>query len=230
MMDLRITRDRLRNHFHYSKWSYILVIGLMMAIWSFTFSATAPETPREYKVDVYILSYASGDLEGWEQQILESLPPDQQEINFLTYSLADVSGGQTMEILSAWMAAQQGDIFFMPKDIYMSLAQSGAFLVLDKPLTEGEPAFIDTVPVPEGFDTETLRVEYEVYNEEGTASLSDGICGVPLDGAEGLLDLYVVPEGMVASVTAYSVNQQNALSVIAWILENKQEATLGTLE
>ncbi|MGI5877120.1 MAG: hypothetical protein ACOX7W_00780 [Christensenellales bacterium] len=225
MMDLRITRDRLRNHFHYSKWSYILVVGLMMVVWSFTFSATAPETPREYKVDIYILSYASGDLEGWERQILESLPPDQQEINFLTYSIADMSGGQTMEILGAWMAVQQGDIFVMPMGIYTSLAQSGAFLALDKPLEEGEPPFIETVPIPEDFDMETLRVEYEVYDEEGAASLSDGICGVPLDSAEGLLDIYVVPEGMIASVTTYSINQRNALSVIAWILENKQEAT-----
>lgn len=223
MIDLKVTKERLKNHLHYGKWGYIIAIALVMVIWNFVFSATEPQTPREYKVDIVIVSYASGDMEGWGEEILKVLPEDQEEVNVSSYAISGIDDAQLYEILAARMAAQEGDVFIMTQELYTSLASGGAFIPLDTPLTEGGVAFLDTVPIPEGYDLETLRVEYEEYDQDNNVTLADAICGVPLDDVQGLLDLMVLPEGMVASVTSYSINQENALTALRWIIENKRQ-------
>jgi hypothetical protein len=138
------------------------------------------------------------------------------------FSMTD-AGASAYDVIGAWMTAGQGDIFIMSKEVYLNLASQGVFIPLDPPLAQGQNALLDSVPIPEGYDLETLRVEYEMYDKKtGESSQASAICGVPLDDVKGLLDLYVIPEGMVASVTGYSANQQNAVNALAWIINNKR--------
>jgi hypothetical protein len=221
MLNLKVTRERLINHLHYGKWTYIAAAALAMVVWNFAFSATAPQTPAEYKLDIYILAQAS-NYETWEDEILAQMPEDQQEVNFYMFSMTD-AGASAYDVIGAWMTAGQGDIFIMSKEVYLNLASQGVFIPLDTPLAQGQNALLDSVPIPEGYDLETLRVEYEMYDKKtGESSQASAICGVPLDDVKGLLDLYVIPEGMVASVTVYSANQQNAVNALAWIINNKR--------
>lgn len=221
MIDLRVTGDRLKNHLHYGKWTYIMAVALAMAVWSFTFSATAPKTPGEYKLDIYIIAYAS-DYETWEDEILAQLPADQREVNFYMFSMSD-AGTSAYDVIAAWMSAHQGDIYIMSREVYLNLASQGAFIPLDAPLAEGQAAPLDSVPLPEGYDLEALRVEFETYDSDtGESSPVSAVCGVPLDDVRGLIDLFVSPEDMVASVTAYSVNQSNAVEALSWIINNKR--------
>ena len=114
-------------------------------------------------MDIVIVGYASGDMEGWGEEILKVLPEDQEEVNITSYTISDIGNAQIYDILAARMSAHEGDIFIMNQELYTNLASGGAFVPMDKPLSKGDVPFLDTVSLPEGYDLETLRVEYEEY-------------------------------------------------------------------
>ena len=51
----QITKEKIKNHFHYDKWKYILGIVLAVFSWSMIATVTAPRTPADKKVDIYLV-------------------------------------------------------------------------------------------------------------------------------------------------------------------------------
>jgi hypothetical protein len=229
MIDVKVTKEQVKNHLYYSKWVYLATLAVGILFFNLLFSATMPQTPKDKKVEIIVLGYyLSGDYTAWEQQILDALPEDQQEVSFVTYSSDSSDELSNLELIQARMATQQGDIFLMDVKTYQLLATTGAFLPLDREMPDGGPPFLSRVTLPEGLDPTLLTAEFETVDAQGNHVKDKAICGVSMMGVRAMLELGAVPDDMVAAVTTYSVNQGNALAALEWIFENKAETALST--
>lgn len=220
MIDLKFSKQRFKDHFYYSKWLYVLFIIISLTTFSLVFTVTRPVVPKEFKVDISIIGVTLQDSEmnAWEEEILDSLSQDQQEVNI--YAMGFSSGGEgsadysAYEILAARMAANEGDVLIISKEIYLNIAQQGVLLELDD--------IVSKYDFPEELDLE----EYSILIED--EDYSDGkshTYGLPVDGVLGLVDLGVDPTDKVMVVMVYTKNSDNAIKAVDYIM-NKTESEL----
>ena len=53
LMRLPITRERIRTHFHYAWWQYVLLVCLAIFGWNLLYTTTRYRSPESLKVEWY---------------------------------------------------------------------------------------------------------------------------------------------------------------------------------
>ncbi len=128
-MKTPINAKTLKQHFAYSKWYYILLVIGLFFFWNLFYTVTEPRTPDDQKVDIYIYGFAQQEqLETYMEGIHQSKMPEMKEINCL-YVTPDESSGPM--VLSTHVAAGEGNLFMLPRDLFQSYAAQGMFVSLD---------------------------------------------------------------------------------------------------
>ena len=127
MADNRITKKRLKNHFAYSWWKYALAAVLSAMGVSLIFASTAYRPPADKQLTVYVLNdYVNADAlqaDLWAR-IKESCP-EQEELTVLNIDLTDDTNIYAPMQFSTYVAAQQGDLFLMPRSEMLKIASAG---------------------------------------------------------------------------------------------------------
>lgn len=215
MIDLKLNSKRLRLHWQYSWWKYVIAVAVGALAANLLFSMTQPQIPYGQRVDIYVYSSDTSDAlsSAWEEDILRILPPDQKAVSIVF--TPDVQDQDMSEVVAARMTAQEGTVVILQKseseDLFTPLAASGAFLPLDDILPQlGLPAGIDlTAGTVSAQPDESKPAETHVY-------------GIPLDKFPGLNDLFV-PDNMVLAIPFYAdQNQGNAVAAVKWLLSKTQ--------
>lgn len=206
MVDNKLSKLRIRNHFTYNAWKYLIVIVFAVFIWSMAYNMTAYRPPDDKKLDIYI-AVAGADTDALQADLQEEIEerfPDQEKVNFLYIGLgSDDDYASTMQF-TTYLAAGEGDIYLMPRDRFLQLARDGddesnALLALDDYIDQG---VID----PRGIDV-----------QRGT--VNGRIRGIPVASLYGLLDFGIVPQSLYLVIPSYSSNQDNAAKMIDLLIE-----------
>ena len=218
MLDLKITKQRLKDHLYYSKWLYLVAAAIALVIFSLIYQIAEPVVPKGLKVDIAVIGFSVDETEKtvWEDDILSILPEDQQEVNI--YSLAlptdDSSNGFAVyQILTAKMTAKEDDILILPKDLYLSFASQGAFLAVDDIVSRYE--------LPEGLDLD----EYKVAVTDEQTAQEPHLYGFPIDNISGFRDMGIDPEGKVMTILVYTENYTNVLKAADYIMNKTESAS-----
>ena len=133
-MKAPITLDKLRNHLHYGWWKYALLIVAAVFGWNLIFTITAPRAPEEKKVIVGVYAYGSESyINAYMEQIRLELMPEMEEMESM-YIMPDQTYGDM--ILTTRMAAQDCDIYLLPRTQFQNYAAQGGFMPLDEVLPE----------------------------------------------------------------------------------------------
>ena len=128
-MKTPINAQTLRQHLTYNWWKYALVIILSALAVNLYYTTSAYRPPEEKKVDFYIYGLADETaLRQYMADIYASEMPDMEEMG-VNVMMADDSYGSM--VLSTYVAAGEGDVYILPRDNFVSLASSGAFLPLE---------------------------------------------------------------------------------------------------
>lgn len=203
MADNRITRQRLRNHWTYSWWKYLLVAMLAVLGTNLFFAATAYRPADDKKIELYLCN-GSADAQAMQEMLwplLLEVAPDQEELVVLSI---DLSGGDmytTMQF-TTYTAAQQGDICLLPSSEMRTLAA-------DEPWY----AFVDLTPYLESGALDVKGIDtsaYEMLNETGETA----VYGIPTDNLYGLLQYGIDPADGVLVVMGYTLNEENAVRLV----------------
>ncbi len=210
MADNRITKKRLKNHFAYSWWKYALAAMLGAMGVSLIFASTAYRPPADKQLTVYVLNdYVNADAlqaDLWAR-IKESCP-EQEELTVLNIDLTDNTNLYAPMQFSTYVAAQQGDLFLMPRSEMLKIASDGA-----------EEAFVDLTEYIEGgvIDVSGLDLSACTMKKlDGTT----GIYAVPADQLYGLRTAYYNDaKGSVLCIPIYSQNQETAAEAIRILME-----------
>ncbi len=205
MENTKITGDKIRNHFTYSLWKYILFAVIAVFGWNLIYTSTAYRAPKNKRLDLYFVTYSVPDesLNWFKQSVLDLLPElEDSSCASVVYTEDDNYYGSIQ--LSTYMGAGEGDIYLMARDRYEAYVTSGVFIALDDAIADGR------------LDLRGIDVAGEVHTDENGQT---GVFGIPADTLYGLYDQSVDARNMVICITAYSATQDQAIRYIDWLIE-----------
>ncbi|MBP3656591.1 MAG: hypothetical protein J6K32_07850 [Clostridia bacterium] len=203
-----INKQTLKNHWHYSKWKYILLCLLGIFGVNILFTMTKYRVPEDKKIEIYMCSgYADAVAmqEALWPMLLE-IAPEQEE---LTVANIDLTGSDpyTRMQYTTYTAAQQGDILFLPYEEAVILANNEADYAMVEltPYIENGMLNVDGFNIEDGYLPDHLG-EKRLYL-------------IPAATLYGLLDYSCDPWGAVLCVTSYSGNEETAIKTLNMLLE-----------
>lgn len=208
MADNRITRARLKNHWAYGWWKYLLMIVLVVMGVSVGFSVTAYRPPEDRKIEVFLCN-GWADAVQFETELwpmLKEVAPDQEQ---LTAANIDLTSGDVYVNMqfSTYIAAQEGDICLLPRSEVKKLADDEAW-----------SAFVDLTPYIENGQLARDDASYAGLTfpaEHG----GEGIFAIPADGLYGLTRYGIDPADGAFVIMAYSGNEENAVRLLEIIVD-----------
>lgn len=209
-LKLPVTKQRIRTHFTYAWWQYVLLIALSVFGWNLLFSTTQYRSPDHLKVEWYSESISTVETQAAADELLravkDKLLPDMEEVTFVPVAYDEQYGDMQLFV---WANAAQGDIYTLSKAHMKLLADNGGMADLQPYVDNG------TLNV-EGID---LTGGYYTNADTGEQYLG----AIPMDSLKGLARLGIVPEGQLMGLLAANGNDENCLKLMNWILENMKE-------
>ena len=197
-MKTPINAETLRHHLTYSWWKYVLVLIAGIFLVNLIFTVTTPRIPEDKRVDFYIYGLSDSEsLNAYMEKIRSEEMPDMEIMTSLTMFPNDAYG--PMQLMT-YMSAQEGDVFLLTRDEFLSYASSGAFLPLED-------------------DEELMGIfnEAGIDLRRGWRTLSDSdethLYGIPADVLPGLNVLCYAENGFLA-VTVYNGNPENTMEFL----------------
>ena len=197
-MKTPINAETLRHHLTYSWWKYVLVLIAGIFLVNLIFTVTAPRIPEDKRVDFYVYGLSDSEsLNAYMEKVRSEKMPDMQSMTSLTMFPNDAYG--PMQLMT-YMSAQEGDVFLLTRDEFLSYASSGAFLPLED-------------------DEELMGIfnEAGIDLRRGWRTLADSdethLYGIPADMLPGLNALCYADNGFL-TVTVYNGNQENVMKFL----------------
>ena len=209
MVDNKITKKRIHEHWAYSRWKYILLVIVCVVAWDMVYSMTEYRPPREKRIHIYTMT-AGAQLEemtaALQQTVLDSLV-DTEEVQF--YSIDIDPNAQSYEAemkFTTYVGAQEGDVFLMPsyKFYGFSHGEDSRFVPLDEYIASGM-INVGDIDLEKGKDIGMDGQEH--------------VFGIPMDTLYGLTDYNVDPADMFLCIPLYSLNQENAVRTVNTLIE-----------
>lgn len=206
-MRLPITRERIRTHFHYAWWQYLLLVCLAVFGWNLLYTTTRYRSPEELKVEWYcqglVDSQTQEKLDALMEQLRLELFPDMEEVTFTPIAYDQTYGDMQLMV---WASAGQGDLYMLERDQFQNLASGGAMAQLTPYIESGALSTGDI----------DLSAGYVTDPETGKKYLM----GIPADSLTGLTAYGINPEGCVMSLLAKGGNLDNTLKLMQWLIDN----------
>ncbi len=210
-----LTGERVKTHFTYSSWKYVVMcLGAIFA-WSLIYTQTAYRSPQNKRIDVYIKSgTASTEVaDAFMEPIWKDTVPEMETVS----SVIMLPGDDYTNVmqLSVYVMAGDVDIFFLPASDFKSYAAQGAFLPLEDLVADG------TLNV-EGIDTTAGNVAYvDDYDDDGNPLGTEmHLYGIPTDTLFGFMEKMMIDNrGMVMCVTVANNNDENVVPFFNALLQ-----------
>jgi len=204
---LTISRDRIRNHFHYYWWQYALLIVLCIFGWNLLYTMTHYRSPEHLKVEWFFEGGVSFETQDRVQGLLDEITPQIfPEMEEVTFNLVGTDANYGPMQLMVWMAAGQGDLYMLSEDSFQSQASAGGMIDL-QPYVDDGTLNVEGIDLSKGYVRNTETGEKELY-------------GIPAGSLSGLLEYHMVPDDTYMSILQNSGNTENTLKLIAWLLDN----------
>ena len=210
MLKTPLTTERLKHHFQYNAWKYLLAACLIFVGVNLLLTTTAYRSPPEMKVDLYVCFSGTNQeaLQAYLDEAHEKALPDMEEVRAYAMMSNDGSDAYTVMQLSTYIMAGEGDIYLLSKADFDSYAAQGAMLELTPMIESGQ---LNTG----GID---MAKGYAKYYEDENSLGVEGLYGIPADEMFGLWEYGVDNRGMVFGVMAAGKNHDNALKLMDYMI------------
>lgn len=204
-LNMPITRRKIRNHFHYNFWKYLLLIALAMFGWNLVYTTSRYRSPENLKVEFYAEGpLASSDTaQALADRIHAQAMPEMEEVTATVVRFDDAYGDMQLVV---WISSGQGDVYLLSKARFESMAQNGTMLDLAPYVESG-------VLHPDGIDLSGGSVR---ASDTGRTELY----GIPADSLTGLAEYGLSGEGQVLCVLLNNGNDPYALKFLDYLLTN----------
>lgn len=201
-----ITKNRIRNHFHYFWWQYALLAIFAVLGWNLLYTTTHYRSPEHLRIEWYYEGYMTNETAAATAALMEEakaeLFPDMEESTFTNVGSDETYGD--MQLL-VWTAAGQGDLFMLTEERFKNLATSGAMLDLQPYIDDGT-LNVEGIDLSKGYVTDT---------ETGERVL----CGIPTDALPGFWENYYVDHSKkFMGVLTTGANTEETLKLLAHFL------------
>ena len=206
-MKTPLNAQSLKHHLTYNWWKYLLVLLAGTFLVDLLFTVTAPRIPEEVRVDFYVFGYADETTaSNYMEQIRVNEMPEMESMT-CSVSYPDETYGAM--ILATRVAAQEGDLYLLPREDFLSYASAGVF-----------------APLEEYEDLMAVFNEAGVDLRRGWRTLSDSdethLYGIPADTLPGLAYMCYAENGYLA-VLAGGGNTENTVKFLQILCRDKMQ-------
>lgn len=208
MQETKFTRDRIRNHFTYSWWKYLLLAVFAIVGWNLIYTSTAYKAPKDKRLDVF---FVSGSLpeetaERLESEILARYPEvEDSQVSTIVYTADDNYYGSIQ--LTTYLGAGEGDVIILPKERFDAFAVGEGFLALDDAIADGR------------LDVSGIDLSRGTVTSENGKTAVYGIPATTLYGMMGP-DYGIDNRELVIAVLSYTKNGDTAIDWVNWFVQN----------
>lgn len=207
-MKTPVTMKKIRQHFTYSWWKYALLAACAILGWNLIYSVTAYRPPQEKTVDLYIYGYsASDELQSYLDSIRANEMPDMEQMDAVTVAPDETYGAM---ILSTRMAAAEGDLYILPKELFQNYAGQGWFRPLE-----------DIEGLVEGLEARNINLERSWRME--TETKERHLYGIPLSALPGFQQYVVTEDEAWLCIFVNNQNEENAIKLLNILIRDMQE-------
>ncbi len=239
MPDTKLTREKLSVHFHYGKYIYLVVIIAAAMIGNFAFTTTAYHAPNERRIDIELIGgYSDTSAEpvseaadrllergqAWERARDEAAgvdtaaadyEPALQEVTFLSLQYDPESSSEesyyAAQKYMVTLAAQEGDIYVLPRVLMADLAEQNVLVPLDGYIADG---------VIDPGDRQLGRVTFDETDDDGNATGRQHIYALQAETLTGMFDaLNYDPAGKYLAIVQFSRNPDTAAVVLQEMID-----------
>ena len=193
-MKTPVTSGKLKQHFTYSWWKYLLIAIAAFGLVDLLYSVTAYRPPRDKTVNLYVYGYINEPvLTDYLDNTRQAEMADMEQLSYVTLMVDDTYG--PMQLMT-YMAVGEGDLYLLPREEFLNYAASGALVPL-----ENDSELMDIfnragASLQSGWRTETETGETHLY-------------GIPQDKLPGLEQYAYAKDGFLCQI-ASGGNQENA--------------------
>jgi hypothetical protein len=202
---------RIKNHFAYGYWKYLILIVVAVAGWNLIYQTTQYRPPEEKRIDFYVASNTmdSDAIQAWLDDACTKAFPDLELME--AYSvMAGTDDPYAQMQLSTFIMAGEGDVYLLDAERFKSYASQGAMAPLENYVADGS-LNANGLDVSDGYVT---------VSDTGERHLM----GIPTDNLFGLVNHFGIDcRGMVLCVMVRSGNENNAVKFIDYLIANMQE-------
>lgn len=209
MQETKITKDRIRNHFTYSWWMYVLLAVVAIVGWNLVYTSTAYRPPKEKRLDVFFVSYALPEeaLTWMQEEILAMYPQvEDSNVSSIVYTKDDNYYGSIQ--LTTYLGAGEGDVIVLPRERFEAFASGDTFVPLDEAIADGRISIGD------------MDVSAGVMRTE---SGETGVYGIPATELYGMMEQFGIDNrDLMVCVLAYSHNIDTAIDWVNWFVQTME--------
>ena len=219
-MKTPITKAKLKTHFTYSTWKYLLLVVCAIFAWNLVYEMTKPQIPEELRIDIYIKSntVTQEHLQAFFEPIWQETVPEMQLVEGTTMLNSSEQDPYGQMQLVTYIAAGQGDIYILPENDFKQIASSKGFLPLG-PLVEQGKIDISDIDVQSG------RVTVLEYDDKGNIippaeDENMELYGIPLNALYGYMDgLQLDNRNMYMAILYRNQNDENVIPFFNALLQ-----------
>ena len=214
-MKTPLTKEKVRNHFAYGSWKYLLLAALAVFGWSLIFTTTAYRSPQDKRIDLYAqtTTTTAENMDAFLEPIWREVTPEMEVVS--SVALMNLDDYSTSMQLTAYMAAGDGDIYFLTEQYFKSFAAAGSFLELDV-LVENGTIQVDGVDLSKG--RVAVVTEYDENDQPVTAE--QHLYGIPLDEFYGFMSgMQLDNRGLYAAILVNNGNDENVIPFFNALLQ-----------
>ena len=210
-----ITKERLKNHFTYSSWKYALVVVAAIFGWSLIYTTTAYRSPQDKRIDLYVQTSTTTAerMDEFIEPIWREVTPEMETVSSVALMTGD-DYSSSMQ-LTAYIAAGDGDIYFLTEQFFKSFASSGAFLALEDLVADG------TIDVGDIELSKGYVAMIEEYDENDVPVVAGRhLYGIPLDSFYGFMSgMQLDNRGLYAVILTNNQNDENVIPFFNALLQ-----------
>lgn len=209
-IQMPITKRKVRHHFQYSLWMYLLLIALALFGWNLIYTTTRYQPPEDMRVEFYVQAGSTSEetLQALADRIHEQIMPEMELVTAQPVTISNDYYGDMQ--ITVWITAAQGDIYMLSQEYFDRFAPAGAFMDLRPYVDAGT------------LDTSGLDVS------AGMASLTDPepgqegkhLYGIPADQLTGFTGYMVDPSDMVLCILYRNGNDEYSVKFLNYLLTN----------
>lgn len=139
-LSVKTTKKELKHHLQYSGFVYVLLVVASIALVSLIYTQTAYRPPQDKRIDIYMQAPGASQeaVDAYLKPIWEAAVP---EMEVVTAVMLMAPGGENdyyanMQLVT-FIAAAQGDIYYLSRDDFKQFASQGAFVDLGPAINQG---------------------------------------------------------------------------------------------
>ena len=206
-LHMPIDRRKIRNHFHYNFWMYLLLIVIAGFGWNLVYTTTRYRPPESAKIEFFAEGtvMASDAVQALADEIHKAVMPEMEEVTATVVSFDQSYGDMQLVV---WVSAGQGDVYLLSKERFLSMAGNGGTLELEPLIANGS------------LHTQGLNLEGGYVSNATTDKQS--LLGIPADQLVKLNETGLDTKGKVLCILLSNGNDVYSAKFLDYLLTHMQ--------